>query len=585
MPAEKGPLWKYFYCGEKQNSTHHKAYCLGCLNVHRPAPAGTPAEPMDIDTDSDSEDHGLGGAWFTAALLSVRPVLGEKKAMIAHLIDENCHNASKEARAAARKIQGKDKATEEEATDGGDESDQDAPVKKRKRVDAVEKSFKQSQLKAFKGINIPFNEAETQIIKTQFLHATISANLPHKLFLMFRSAGGAVIPDRKALSGSLLNEESKRVAKNVDKYIEGMLCTDLSYLIDVIPSPSGKPKDGEAMCDAFCPMIDKAEAEHDCTVGQLMLVDYFKVNENGAQTAQDTTEALGWIVGHERVRKIFDDTQIKKNGAARSYLTANMTRWTTHSISFHRLIRLKPPLYRRVKSHPPSGVLTEEQQIELQIEKKQKEAQVSKAFLQYLSSTGPFPSWEKGAKAFRLWYQGNNPILVWEQYHSNPDLHELADFALLLLGLVVNQGGNERDFSDFKIKKTRLRNRLGIEKIGADIRASHKAEPGLFEERQKRKNHSDERVKDLIAVLRYADALESGNDSTGDESQASDKVDPAGHMVGGCEEHHPDLELKRSGEEVIVADLEIPGEKSNTEWRLLIGRWLHGALEDVQIFF
>ncbi|KAJ7915879.1 hypothetical protein B0H13DRAFT_2452234, partial [Mycena leptocephala] len=182
-------------------------------------------------------------------------------------------------------------------------------------------------------------------------------------------------------------------------------------------------------------------------------------------------------------------------------------------------------LYRRVKSRPPADILSEEQMVQLQDEKKQKEAQVSRAFLQYLSMTGPFKSWEKTRKNFET---GDDPILVWEQYLSNPDLHELADFAILLLGLVINQGGNERDFSDFKIKKTRLRNRLGIKKvgemskaspspnisnIGADIRASHKAEEGLFEEREKRKNHADDRVKDLLAVPRYADALESGDEA------------------------------------------------------------------------
>lgn len=37
---------------------------------------------------------------------------------------------------------------------------------------------------------------------------------------------------------------------------------------------------------------------------------------------------------------------------------------------------------------------------------------------------------------------------------------------MLLLEICVNQGGMERVFSDFKIKKTRLRNRLGLEKLG-----------------------------------------------------------------------------------------------------------------------
>jgi hypothetical protein len=54
---------------------------------------------------------------------------------------------------------------------------------------------------------------------------------------------------------------------------------------------------------------------------------------------------------------------------------------------------------------------------------------------------------------------------VWEQLKVCPDVVELANLALLLLGLVVNQASNERSFSDLKIKQTRLRNRLGIPKL------------------------------------------------------------------------------------------------------------------------
>ena len=46
-----------------------------------------------------------------------------------------------------------------------------------------------------------------------------------------------------------------------------------------------------------------------------------------------------------------------------------------------------------------------------------------------------------------------------------PEVAELSDFAMLLLGLVVNQAGNERTFSDLKIKKSRLRNCLGLPKL------------------------------------------------------------------------------------------------------------------------
>jgi hypothetical protein len=31
MPPTKGPLWKFYYQGEKQNSSQFKAYCKGCI--------------------------------------------------------------------------------------------------------------------------------------------------------------------------------------------------------------------------------------------------------------------------------------------------------------------------------------------------------------------------------------------------------------------------------------------------------------------------------------------------------------------------------------------------------------------------
>lgn len=152
--------------------------------------------------------------------------------MTAHLIGGKaaCPNASTEAKAAARKLRNKSADAEEQATDGDDESDGATRPSKRKRVKAVEKHLKQTELKVFKGIDIPFSQAQAEMIQTQFLRATISANLPFRwvinpeviaLFLMFRSAAGTVIPDRKALSGRLLNQESKRVHDNVHNILKG----------------------------------------------------------------------------------------------------------------------------------------------------------------------------------------------------------------------------------------------------------------------------------------------------------------------------------------------------------------------------
>ncbi|KAJ7860651.1 hypothetical protein B0H13DRAFT_1639429 [Mycena leptocephala] len=160
MPTQKGGLWKYYHQGEKQNTSHFKAYCLGCINVHRPASAGSAANPMEVDSDNEDQNVSLGGEWFTAGTSLVY------SSMIAHLIGTNCClNASKEARAEARKLAGK--------------SDAGAPaVKKRKHLQAVEKSFKQSQLKVFKGIDIPFTQVQANMIATQFLRATISLQMP-----------------------------------------------------------------------------------------------------------------------------------------------------------------------------------------------------------------------------------------------------------------------------------------------------------------------------------------------------------------------------------------------------------------------
>lgn len=54
---------------------------------------------------------------------------------------------------------------------------------------------------------------------------------------------------------------------------------------------------------------------------------------------------------------------------------------------------------------------------------------------------------------------------MWRAFETSPPAAELADFAIRLLGMSVNQAGLERDFSDLKIKKTRLQNRLKIPQL------------------------------------------------------------------------------------------------------------------------
>ncbi|KAJ6583311.1 hypothetical protein B0H10DRAFT_2198284 [Mycena sp. CBHHK59/15] len=165
-------------------------------------------------------------------------------------------------------------------------------------------------------------------------------------------------------------------------------------------------------------------------------------------------------------------------------------------------------LYCRIKSRPAAGPLTPEQESAITAQKQENEAAVSQAFLKYMSSTDVFADFEENHKDFQKLH-GNDPIIVWEQFQNVPDVSELADFAMLILRILVNQGGNERDFSDFKIKQTRLRNRLSFKKtgkmskfckVGTSIRTEHIA-AGFVDQQQNgrsqevgfsRKHHSSE---------------------------------------------------------------------------------------------
>lgn len=73
---------------------------------------------------------------------------------------------------------------------------------------------------------------------------------------------------------------------------------------------------------------------------------------------------------------------------------------------------------------------------------------------------------QKVFKHSRPWNpQGTNPLAMWRAFCTTPSVSELADFALLLLSMSVNQAGLERNFSDLKINKTRLRNRLKLPRL------------------------------------------------------------------------------------------------------------------------
>jgi 16S rRNA A1518/A1519 N6-dimethyltransferase RsmA/KsgA/DIM1 with predicted DNA glycosylase/AP lyase activity len=157
--------------------------------------------------------------------------------MLAHLIGTRpCDYASNEAKALARQLRLGD-ADEVITVEGDSEKDEDGlgpAKKKRKEVTGVAQSLRQTELKVFRGIAVPFNAEQIVTVRRQFLRATISANLPFrwaddieviKLFMMFRSTADNVIPSQKTLAGRLLNEENEKVEEALVKKLKGQYGT------------------------------------------------------------------------------------------------------------------------------------------------------------------------------------------------------------------------------------------------------------------------------------------------------------------------------------------------------------------------
>ncbi|KAK6992419.1 DUF659 domain-containing protein [Favolaschia claudopus] len=174
--------------------------------------------------------------------------------------------------------------------------------------------------------------------------------------------------------------------------------------------------------------------------------------------------------------------------------------------------------FKRMKSRPPKTPYTAAEQQEFDSTLKATLQVVNTAFMQYLSATGPFESWflaDSHQKASYETIHGNDPLPFWEMLKVN---------AALLLRLVVNQA-----FRTFQTRRIRKRNRLTLKKMEQQakvtrfIREEQKAE-GLVEERGGRKNHEDSRLRTLLSVPRYADAILSDTDDSEDEGQKKSVV-------------------------------------------------------------
>ncbi|EJD43092.1 hypothetical protein AURDEDRAFT_167769 [Auricularia subglabra TFB-10046 SS5] len=169
-------------------------------------------------------------------------------------------------------------------------------------------------------------------------------------------------------------------------------------------------------------------------------------------------------------------------------------------------------LYRRCNSRPLPVSITDAQREAHSSDMKSKEKQLCVAFQRYCSDKGEWATFRASEETF-VSVHGFDPVMAWKSMQTVTDMRELAGFAVMLLQLTNYQGGNECVFSDMGIKKTKLRNRLGLEKLGK--MSKHMAH-GLVKKRTGRKNHKETRVEQLLAVPRYAEALDGDVQEDGD---------------------------------------------------------------------
>jgi hypothetical protein len=164
---------------------------------------------------------------------------GERTALVAHILGRHgtnkaCLYATKEAIAEA-------KAHRDDNNDITSTKPSKRPLNDDPKAVSTSKKAKtthQTSLKVYNALEMPFSSDEKAAVRVQALRAVISANLPFrafediemlKLFGMLRNGSPAILPSRKVLAGSLLNQVAKIVDRNLSEMLYGQE-VGLSYV-------------------------------------------------------------------------------------------------------------------------------------------------------------------------------------------------------------------------------------------------------------------------------------------------------------------------------------------------------------------
>ena len=68
------------------------------------------------------------------------------------------------------------------------------------------------------------------------------------------------------------------------------------------------------------------------------------MNEEAAETAEEATNLISWVLNHRRVHSVFNECQAEAFGKVLAFLVANETQWGMHFVAFDQLDDLKDPM-------------------------------------------------------------------------------------------------------------------------------------------------------------------------------------------------------------------------------------------------
>ncbi|THU79220.1 hypothetical protein K435DRAFT_884527 [Dendrothele bispora CBS 962.96] len=372
------PLWNFFIKGGLQNSSQHEARCSACVQHY--LDVGKQALEDGIRNEDDTIKLRKRQEAYNEALQAVGTIRGEKNCMIIHILGPKrgntslpCPYASQEAKNEAEKQRAEEEKKKErkDGEEGKSNAGRSSTLKRAITNDSEpqnsgtqshsvvppSKRFKQSKLKTFNALDMPFSKEEAAAVKAQALRAIVSSKAKEGLFedpemlklvKMLRKDAVEVMPTARVIGGRLLNEAASKVEGKLEERLKGQhlgISTDQwknirkDSIAAVCINVDGKAytiklcevtalnKDGEVQCAEFERMIDEVENKYDCVVlylvtdadggskkgrvllgkkrpwlivpscwahqFQLTLGDYFKVYQFGAAIAEDATFLVG----------------------------------------------------------------------------------------------------------------------------------------------------------------------------------------------------------------------------------------------------------------------------------------------------